>query len=118
MFSKLKALVDSETLRVIVFQYSAKKVTRNSEFSLPSMIPYVKVKFRVIVFGHWAKNNNSELGIFTSNHDSTRHRKKVRVIVSMHRAKSNSYKPGIHLTGNGQTSELSENYELSLWPSY
>ena len=41
IFSKLKALVDSE-----------KTITRNSEFSLPSMIPYVTVKFRVIIFGH------------------------------------------------------------------
>ena len=46
MFSKLKALVDSEKFQVIVFQYGAK--TRNSEFSLPSMSPHVKVKYRVI----------------------------------------------------------------------
>ena len=43
---------EMKNFRVIVFQYSAKKtITRNSEFSLPGMIPYVKVKFRVIVYG-------------------------------------------------------------------
>ena len=47
--SELKSLVDSEKFRVIVFQYRAKN--DNSEFSLPSMIPYVKVKFQVIVLG-------------------------------------------------------------------
>ena len=48
MFSKLKVLIDSEKFRVIVFRYTAKTITRNSEFSLSSMIPHVKVKFRVI----------------------------------------------------------------------
>ena len=46
------------------FQYSAKE--DNSEFSLPSMVPYVKVKFQVTVFGYRAKIDNSELGIVTS----------------------------------------------------
>ena len=42
MFSELKALADSERFRVIVFQYMATEtITRNSEFSLPSMIPCV-----------------------------------------------------------------------------
>ena len=54
------------------------------EFSLPRMIRYIKVKFRVIVSQYRAKNDNSELGIFTSKHDSTRH-KKIRVIVFMHK---------------------------------
>ena len=54
MFSELKALVDSE-------------------------------KFRIIVFGYREKNDNLELGIFTSKHDSTCH-KKIRVIVFMKRA--------------------------------
>ena len=40
------------------FQYSAKD--DNSEFSLPSMVPYVKVKFQVIVLGYRAKLDNSE----------------------------------------------------------
>ena len=48
IYSELKALVDSGKFRVIVFQYRAKN--NNSEFSLPSMIPYVTVKFRVTVF--------------------------------------------------------------------
>ena len=38
-------------------------MARNSEFSLPSMIPYVKVKFQVIVFMYRAKNDKSELEI-------------------------------------------------------
>ena len=65
MFSKLKALADWENPELSFFQYSAKKkntITRNSEFSLPSIIPYVKVKFRLIIFGNRAKNSNSELG--------------------------------------------------------
>ena len=53
MFSELKALVDSEKFGVIVFQYRAKN--DNSEFSLQIMIPYVKVKFRVIVFMYGQK---------------------------------------------------------------
>ena len=39
------------------------------------MIPYVKVKYRVIVSGHRAKEDNLELGIFTSKYDSTCHKK-------------------------------------------
>ena len=39
-------------------QYSAKD--DNSEFLLPSMAPCVKLKLRVIVFWHRAKNDNSE----------------------------------------------------------
>ena len=46
------------------FQYSAKD--DNSEFSLPSMVPCVKVKFQVIVLGNRAKIDHSELGIVTS----------------------------------------------------
>ena len=46
------------------FQYSAKD--DNSEFSLPSMAPYAKVKFQVIVFGCRTKSDNWELGIVTS----------------------------------------------------
>ena len=49
MFSKLRALTDTEKFRVIVFQYVTKN--DNSEFSLPSMIPHVRVK-------------NSELSLF------------------------------------------------------
>ena len=41
------------------FQYNAKN--DNLEFSLLSMVPHVKVKFQVIVFGHRAKIDNSEL---------------------------------------------------------
>ena len=46
------------------FQYSAKD--DNSEFSLPRMVPYAKVKFQVIVFGYRTKIDNWELGIVTS----------------------------------------------------
>ena len=86
MFSELKALIDSEIFRVIVFQYRA-------------------------------KNNNSELGIFTSKHDSTCH-KKIRVIVFMHRAKNDNSELGIHLRTNSEISEIFENSELSLWPPF
>ena len=41
MFSESKALIHSERFRVIVFQYGAKTINQNSEFSLPSMIPRV-----------------------------------------------------------------------------
>ena len=41
MFSESKTLIHSERFRVIVFQYGAKAMNRNSEFSLPSMIPRV-----------------------------------------------------------------------------
>ena len=41
------------------FQYSTKD--DNSEFSLPSMVPYAKVKFQVIVSGYRTKIDNSEL---------------------------------------------------------
>ena len=41
MFFESKALIHSERFRVIVFQYGAKTINRNSEFSLPSMIPRV-----------------------------------------------------------------------------
>ena len=63
-----------------------------------------------------AKNDNSELGIFTSKHDSTCH-KKFRVIVFMHRAKNDISELGIHLRTNSEISEFSENSELSLWPN-
>ena len=63
-FSKLKALVGLEKLLSYRFQYNAKD--DNSEFSLPNMVPYVKVKFQVIVFGYRAKIDNSELRIVTS----------------------------------------------------
>ena len=53
------------------FSIGQKTITQNLEFSLPSMIPYV---FRVIVFQYKAKNDNSELGIFTSKHDSMCHK--------------------------------------------
>ena len=46
------------------FQYSAKD--DNSEFSLPSMVPYAKVKVQVIVFGYRTKIDIWELGIVTS----------------------------------------------------
>ena len=42
MFSKLKALADFEKFQVIIFQYSAKTVTQNLEFSLPSIFSYVR----------------------------------------------------------------------------
>ena len=53
------------------FSIGQKTITRNLEFSLPSRIPYV---FRVIVFQYKAKNDNSELRIFTSKHDSMCHK--------------------------------------------
>ena len=46
------------------FQYSAKD--DNSEFSLPSMVPYAKVKVQVIVFGYRTKIDIWELEIVTS----------------------------------------------------
>ena len=51
MFSKLKALVDSEKFRVIVFQYSAKN--DNSEFSLSNTIPGIRkiLSYRFYVQG-------------------------------------------------------------------
>ena len=39
MVSESKALIHSERFRVIVFQYGARTINQNSEFSLPSMIP-------------------------------------------------------------------------------
>ena len=54
MFSKLKALVVLEKFRVIIFSI---------EFSLPSMVSYVKVKFQVIVFMCRAKIDNTELSL-------------------------------------------------------
>ena len=53
MFSKLKALVGLGKILSYHFQYNAKD--DNSEFSLPSMVPYAKVKFQVIVFGYRTK---------------------------------------------------------------
>ena len=72
-------------------------------------------KFRVIVFQYRAKNDNLELGIFTSKHDSTCN-KKFRVIVFMYRAKNDNSELGIHLRTNSEISEFFENSELSLWP--
>ena len=63
-------------------------------------------------FSVWGKNDKSELGIFTSKHDSTCN-KKSRVIVFMYRAKNHNSQLGIHLRMN---SEFSENSELSLCP--
>ena len=37
--------------------------SNNSEYSLPSMVPYMKVKFQVIVFGYRAEIDNSELSL-------------------------------------------------------
>ena len=116
MFSQLKALIDSERFRVIVFQYRAKN--DNSELGIftSKHDPIVKVKLRVIVFQYRAKNDNSEFEIFTSNHDSMCH-KKFRAIVFMYRAKNNNSELGIHLRTNSEISKFSENSELSLWPS-
>ena len=55
MFSKLKALVDSEKILGIIFKESKKTICRNSEFSLPSMIPLVTEKLRVSVLCIWPK---------------------------------------------------------------
>ena len=95
MFSKLKLWLTQKNFELSFFSIGQKTITRNSDFSLPSMISYVKVKFRVIVFQYGAKNDNSELGIFTSKHDSTCH-KKFRVIVFMYRAKNDNSELGIH----------------------
>ena len=62
MFSQLKALVDSEKSRGIVFKYST-------------------------------KNDNSELGIFTSKHDSMCHRK-IANYRFMYRAKTDNSEHG------------------------
>ena len=48
------------------FQYTCGAKDDNSEFSFPSMVPYTKVKFEVIVFGYRIKIDNSELKIITS----------------------------------------------------
>ena len=64
MFSKLKALVRLGKILSYQFQNSAKD--DNSEFSLPSMVPYAKVKVQVIVFGYRTKIDIWELGIVTS----------------------------------------------------
>ena len=66
MFSELKALVDLEKILSYRFQYICSAKDDNSEFSLPSMVPYTKVKFEVIVFGYMTKIDNSEPGIVTS----------------------------------------------------
>ena len=74
MFSELKALIDSERFRVIVFQYRA-------------------------------KNDNSELGIFTSKHDPICKSKipSYRFSVQgMHRAKNDDSELGIHLRTNSE----------------
>ena len=60
---ELKALVDWGKFRVIVFQHSAKMITRNLVFSLSNMIPRIIEKFRVMVFMSGTKNHNLELGI-------------------------------------------------------
>ena len=61
MFSKLEALVGLEKFRVIFFITVQKIITQNFRFHF--MVPYVKVKFQVIVFGCMAKNDNSELSL-------------------------------------------------------
>ena len=67
IFPKLKALVDSEKFRGIVFKYST-------------------------------KNDNSELGIFTSKHDSTCNRK-IASYRFMYRAKTDNSGPGFTSQG-------------------
>ena len=73
------------------------------------MIPYV---FRVIVFQYKAKHDNSELGIFTSKHDSMCH--KISELsffcVGPKTITQNSSE------NESEISEFSENSELSLWP--
>ena len=69
MFSKLKALVDSERFRVIVFQYRAENDNSELGFFTSKHDLICKIKFRIIVFQYRAKNDNSELGISTSKHD-------------------------------------------------
>ena len=103
MFSELKALVDSERFRVIVFQYRAENDNSELGFFTSKYDLICKSKIPSYRF-----SDNSELGIFTSKHDSTCH-KKFRVIVFMYRAKNDNSEFGIHLTTN---SEISEN------PSY
>ena len=63
MFSELKALIDSERFRVIVFQYRAKN--DNSELGIftSKHDSICKSKFRVIVFQYGAKNDNSEFSV-------------------------------------------------------
>ena len=92
-------MVDSEKFRVIVFQYRAKN--DNSEFSLPSMIPYVKVKFRVIVLGIGQKTMtwNSEFSLPSMiPHDI----KNSELSFFMCRAKSDNLELGIQLRTNSE----------------
>ena len=70
MFSKLKRLWlawKNSELSFSVFISRAKD--DDSECSLPSMVPYTKVKFPYVklpyVFGYRKKIDNSELGIVT-----------------------------------------------------
>ena len=53
-------------------------------------------KFRGIVFKYSTKNDNSELGIFTSKHDSTCHRK---IVSFMYRAKTDNSERGFNSQG-------------------
>ena len=63
-------------------------------------------RFRVIDFQYRAKNDNSEIGIFTSKHDSMCH-KKFRAIVFMYRAKNDNSELEIHLRTNSEITQLS-----------
>ena len=90
MFSKLKALVDSEKFRGVVLSIVQKTITRNLEFSLRSMID-----------------------------DCTCHRK-VASYHFMYRAKTGNSESGFTLTGNSEIFEFSENSGLlqyALWPA-
>ena len=64
MFSKLKALVDLEKFRAIVFNIVKEKaITRNSELLLPSMIPRAVEELPSIVFVYGARNDKLKLRI-------------------------------------------------------
>ena len=64
MFSKLKALVDLEKFRAIIFNIVKEKtITRNSELLLPSMIPRAVEEFPAIAFVYGARNNKLKLRI-------------------------------------------------------
>ena len=65
-FFKVKALVDLESSELSFFSVE-QTVTRNSESGIfiPSMIPYVREKFRVIVFAYRAKKTITRILEFT-----------------------------------------------------
>ena len=80
------------------------------EFSIPTMITYVKGKFRVVVFGYRAKmiTWNFHFRAWISSVIE-----KFQVIILGQRAKNSNSELRIHVTRN---SKFFENSKLFLWP--